>query len=237
METRGADRVLTGYAISTLVAFISVFAETSAATEVNDTTGSGFYFGAAASRVEHDVRGEKSIIVATPAFALTLFPSEVDSDDTDAGWSATLGYRINRFLSAEIAYHDFGAASVSERYIENLLFFDLDTTVRVASEASGPAASLLVTAPVTQSLELLARGGVLFLDRELTRTIETFRQHERSDDAIWMIGVGAHWNFSSRWTARLEYQVTDRIGDTQYRQLSPGTLKLEQLSLALLFRL
>lgn len=237
METRGAAFALTGYVISAVIAFISVFAETSAATEVTDTTERAFYFGAAASGVEHEVRGENSIVVATPAFALTLFPSEVDTDDTDAGWSALLGYRINRFVSAEIAYHDFGAASVSERYIADLLLFNLDTTVRQESEASGPSASLLVTAPVTQSLELLVRGGVLFLDRELTRTVATFRQQERSDDAIWMIGAGAHWNISSRWTARLEYQVTDRIDDSQYRQHSPGTRQLEQLSIALLFRL
>jgi opacity protein-like surface antigen len=85
-------------------------------------------------------------------------------------------------------------------------------------------------------LEIFARGGVLFLDQEIERQLSSLRTRSRFGDEIWMAGAGAQWSFTSRWAARLEYQLTDSI-EQDDAAFTPrgGTTKIEQLSLSVLF--
>lgn len=237
------NRGVTGSAATAVLMFVSLGCEISAAAEATETNERGFYVGASVSRTEQEVKGEGQILVGIGlpvGFVTTLRPDQVDIDDTDAGWNVTLGYRVNKYFAAEVAYYDFGEASVTERYSASdfpIPFpIPLNITVRSNVEAYGPGVSLLGTFPVTPSLDIFARGGVLFLDQEIERQLTSFRSSHRTGDDIWMVGAGAQWSFTSHWAARLEYQLTDDIGRGG-TTLSPqaGTTKIEQLSLGVLF--
>lgn len=232
-------RGVSGCAATAVLLSITVGCEIAAAAETSETKERGFYLGASVSRVEQEAQGEGQtlVFIGQPfGFGMTLQPNQVDVDDTDIGWNVTLGYRINKYVSAEVAYYDFGTASVVERYSANLFPAPLNITVRSNIEAFGPGVSLLGTLPLTPSLDIFARGGVLFLDQEVERRTNSFRDTHRTGEEVWMAGAGIQWSFASRWTTRLEYQLTDDI-QVGSNTLGPssGTSKIEQASLSVLF--
>ncbi|MET0536085.1 MAG: outer membrane beta-barrel protein [Steroidobacter sp.] len=229
-----------GCAATAVLMFVSLGTEIAEAAEATGTNERGFYLGAAAGRVEQDAKGEGQILVGIGGqfgFAVMLTPVQTQVDDIQTGWNVTLGYRVNKYLAAEVAYHDFGEASVVERYVPNFFPLPSEIIVRSNIEAFGPSVSLLGTVPVTPSLDVFVRGGVLFLDQEVERQFATLRSTQRTGDEIWMVGAGAQWSFASRWAARLEYQLTDDMdyGGSLFQQNRAGTEKIEQLSLGVLF--
>ena len=233
------NREVFGCAATAIVLFVSLGCEIAAAAETAESDRRGFYLGASVARVEHEAQGEGQILVGVGpplGFVVALAPNQVDVDDTDAGWNVTLGYQINEYLAAEVSYYDFGTASVVERYSATLVPIPLDITVRSTIEAYGPGVALLGMFPLTSSIEVFARGGVLFLDREIERQLTSFRTTQRTGDEIWMAGAGVQWSFASRWTTRLEYQLTDHL-EREGGTLTPraSTSKLEQLSLGVSF--
>jgi hypothetical protein len=209
----------------------------------------GFYFAATASRVEHDIEGYPGIPVViftpslppgfggirptptpiapgpispTPPYA--EFARSTEINDVDAGFSATVGYRVNRYFAAELSYIDFGEYERIERYSSN-------SSVRYEIGVSGPLLSVLGSLPLGEQWELFLRGGVLFADQEVsTKLFSTFRQNY-SDEVV-MAGAGVQWSFAKRWATRLEYQRTD---DLKYDDTGESTI--DQASLSVVFKL
>jgi hypothetical protein len=160
-------------------------------------------------------------IVGGPVF---IGPDSIEIDEVDAGFSATVGYRINRYLAAELSYIDFGEYELIERY-------PTVTDVRYKLGVSGPSVSVLGSLPLGEQWELFLRGGVLFADQEVSLTIVSSLDRDFSDEVV-MAGAGVQWSFAPRWAARLEYQRTD---DLKYD--NTGESSIEQASLSVLFKL
>jgi hypothetical protein len=245
-------------AIAAVVSVVSLSAEISVAGEP------GFYVGATASRVEYDVN--TSTIVTPPIFTfvppptggffplppvsgiiiggaasfVALRPDEVRVDDVDGGWSATLGYRLNRYVAAEVTYADFGEASLSELYrfatIPELPPFP-DLTRKATVSVSGPSIAMLGSLPLGERWELFLRGGVLFADQEIkTRSAvgsSTAGFAREFSDEVLTAAAGVQWAFAPRWTARLEYQRTDDIEAGDFNAEN----RIDAASLSVLFNL
>lgn len=246
------------WAIAAVVSVVSWHAGISEAGEP------GFYVGATASRVEYDL--DTNTIVTPPIFTFIPPPSggffplppvsaiiiggtgnfvalradEVHVDDVDGGWSATLGYRINRYVAAEVTYADFGEASLSERYrfatIPELP--PVPDLIRSATvSVSGPSVAVLGSLPLSERWELFLRGGVLFADQEVRSrstvgaSTATFSR-EFSDEVV-TAAAGVQWAFAPRWTARLEYQRTD---DLEAGDLNADN-RIDAASVSVLFNL
>lgn len=234
-------RSVVGRATTAVVMLGLLVCEITAATEISEGDERGFYVGASANRVEQNPQGEGELLVGIGLplrFVVLLRPDRVEVDDTAAGWNVTLGYRVNRYFAAELAYHDFGETAVVEHYSPGIVGFLSEITVRSRVEAYGPSLSLLGMLPVTPSLDIFARGGVLFLDQKTGRQNNSFRSTYRTGDEAWMVGAGVQWSFASRWAARVEYQLTDDV------ELERGSLtnqdhtnEIEQVSLSVLFHL
>lgn len=239
-----------GYAATAFVGFISLGCEIAAAAESTESNERGFYVGASVSRVEHEVRAEAFPQVAVRlswGAPVLMQLDQISVDDTDTGWNLTLGYRVNKYLSAELSYYDFGEAVITKDYSSVVTVpYALYYNTRHKIEASGPSVSLLGTFPLTSSLDIFARGGMLFLDHEVETRITSnppdvfrsvpFRGTDEIDDAIWVAGAGVQWSFASHWQTRLEYQLTENIDiDEDEWRADRGTTKLEQVSLSVLF--
>jgi hypothetical protein len=209
----------------------------------------GFYFAATASRVEHDVEGYPGTPIAlanpslppvfggirpTPILPTPISPGgptyaelaqTTEISDVDAGFSATVGYRINRYLAAELTYTDFGEYERIERYSSA-------ASVRYEIGVSGPSLSVLGSLPLGEHWELFLRGGVLFADQEVsTKVFSTTFGRNYSDEVV-MAGAGVQWSFAKRWATRLEYQRTDEL---QYGDAGESTI--DQASLSVIFNL
>ena len=179
-----------------------------------------------------------------PAFGVAvLLPAGITADETDVGWNVSLGYRVNKYLAAELAYVDSGEASLVEHYRPALgtppiSVSELTRSYSVTSR--GPALSLLGSWPLSAKWELFVRGGVLFAEQEVearTRSVGALviaPQIDRSfSDQVVTVGAGVQWAFLPRWTARLEYQRTD---DLQANEIM-GESRIDQAALSVLFGL
>jgi opacity protein-like surface antigen len=178
----------------------------------------GFYFAAAASRVAYDGQG-------------SFFSGrnrDTRIDDVDTGFSATVGYRINRHLAGELTYADFGE-------YERIDSYDLGSIgrseVRTLFGVRGPSLSVLGSLPLGEQWEVFLRGGVLFADQKSTNPFDG-----TSSDEVGIAGAGVQWSFAPRWAARLEYQLT---GDMTFdsRSLFLSESSIDQTSLSVLFKL
>lgn len=224
----------------------------------------GFYVAATASRVEQELdrnAGFVPIVVFAPGtpsfnpsptfplrpsdpvggvFAPFRTPDRVAVDDVDAGWSVALGYRVNQYLAAEVAYVDAGEASLTQYYSfgglpgmpprESISSFDVNVR--------GPAVSVLGSYPVSTHWQVFVRGGVLFADQEvqsaITSTAGNIGRFEQTfSDEVLLAGAGVQWSFATRWAARLEYQRTDDLDEN----LLSGASRIDQASLSVLFSL
>lgn len=240
--------------------------------EIAEAADPGFYVGAAGGRSEQRLdksAGIGPIAIATlpeggfvpvetiadripivmqpypPAFSAPVaLLAERTADETDVGWNFALGYRVNKYFSAELAYVDAGEASLVEHYrptagVPTIPFQEIQRSYTVASR--GPALSLLGSLPLSSNWELFARGGVLFAEQEVESRSRIVGgpgsaglpiEREYSDEVV-TLGAGVQWTFLPRWTARLEYQRTD---DLQPNDIM-GESRIDQASLSVLFGL
>ncbi|MBM0108822.1 outer membrane beta-barrel protein [Steroidobacter sp. S1-65] len=235
--------------------------------EISEAADPGFYVGAAGARSEQ--RLDKAAGVAAVPVVLTQPPSitpvprpippafgtdvifvpiplidpETSADEVDVGWNLALGYRVNKYFAAELAYVDGGEASLTQR-------FRFPASVPTAASAiemsyrvrtRGPAVSVLGSLPFSERWEAFIRGGVLFASQEVesTTTItgstgsSAGRRDQDYSDEVVSVGAGLQWAFLPRWTARLEYQRTDDLKSNG----SMGESRLDQASLSVLFGL
>jgi len=168
-------------------------------------------------------------------------PDRVEVDDSDTGWSAMLGYRVNDYFAGEVAYVDFGAATLTQYYapvtIPGFTTNELTRTSKVS--VRGPTFSVLGSFPLSESWSVFVRGAVLFADQEVKRRVTTtnpvFSGSDRREfnDEVISAGAGVQWSFLPRWTARLEYQRTDDLQENNFT----GESRLEQAALSVLFKL
>jgi opacity protein-like surface antigen len=188
-------------------------------------------------------------ITLPPGYVVAPFaifvPAELSADETDVGWNFSLGYRVNKYLAAELAYVDSGEASLVEHY-RPLSFAPVPSPVTEINRSytvtsRGPALSVLGSLPLGSKWELFLRGGVLFAKQEVEArttaiggTVVTPSPINRDfSDEVVTVGAGVQWAFLPRWTARLEYQRTD---DLQANEIM-GESRIDQASLSVLFGL
>ena len=194
----------------------------------------GFYVGATVSRVKQHAERSAGIAIAVPG--ITFATTQADSlqvDTNNNGWSATLGYRVNRYLAGEIAYSDFGSADVSEHYtFPDLFLFPLETFEnRYSIRVKGPSLSGLGRLPIGTNWSVFLRGGVLFADETITHGSSFDPTSMTFGNNVMIGGAGVEWSFFRRWTARVEYQRTGNIESN----IVAGKNRLDQISFGVLF--
>jgi hypothetical protein len=200
----------------------------------------GFYIGAAAGAVGHDFDRSRGMLISIDSpfggGVFTAFPETVEVEEDDFAWSATLGYRINTYLAAELTYTGFGDTKVLETYrFDNLdiPFFPNELTRNLTTSVSGPSLSVLGFLPIGSRFELFARAGVLFADAEVELLFTSGSTSETFGSEVRLGGVGLNWSMTEKWNLRLEQQRTGTIDANIYT----GESDLDQTSLAVIFRL
>jgi hypothetical protein len=208
----------------------------------------GFYFSAGAGRAEENP-GQSigtNIAIGFPPIGIQhIDPDRVDVDGSDLAWSATVGYRLNRYVAAEVAYMDFGTTDYSEHYSFSLPPFTpfptfaplpslpTELTRTYSSKVAGPALSMLGSLPVGNEFDVYLRAGVLFADRKVRMPQSIGLNGDTFGSTVWLGGVGVDWSFASRWTLRAEYQRTGKLDAT----FLAGDADLDRASLSVLFTL
>ncbi|MGH8175596.1 MAG: outer membrane beta-barrel protein [Steroidobacter sp.] len=205
------------------------------------TAESGFYVGAALGQAKQDVGLSNGFLIGFSdglfeGFVMQVHPDGNEVDNDEWSWSGVIGYRINSYLAAELAYTDFGRAEISERYTISVApspFFPSEITRDFTSEVKGPVVSLLGVLPAGAGVDLFLRGGVLFSSQEVDRGPRSIPRSEAFANDVWLGGLGVDWSFAERWGVRLEYQWTGKLDANS----TAGETDLEHYSLSVLYRL
>ena len=176
------------------------------------------------------------INLGNPEGIVHVDPDRVEVDDGSVAWGVGLGYRINRYLAAEVEYADFGTTDVHEHYSlpDQPFPFPTELDLTYSSKVTGPVLSVLGTLPLGQSFELFLRGGVLFASREygLEGQPGFGGQGQKFASNVWLGGAGATWSFAKRWGVRAEYQQSGTLDQT----LLTGETRVKRVSLSALYR-
>lgn len=177
-----------------------------------------------------------------PVF-IPMQPAGVTVDQSDVGWNVALGYRVNKYLAAELSYVNAGEASLTERFsaVPGAPIQVPDVLHSYTVSSAGPAVSVLGSLPLSERWQIFLRGGVFFAKQEVAAriivqepTATNLRPVERDySDEVFSLGAGVQWDFLPRWTARLEYQRSD---DLQANDIM-GESRLDQATLSVLFGL
>lgn len=147
----------------------------------------GFYVGAGAGSFGVDVSDVEEGI----AF-----------NDDDTSFKLFGGYNFNKYFGVELEYLDGGTASESYDLGEGAtLDIDIDT--------SGFNASIVGMIPIGERFNLFAKLGMIFWDVDYSADFDgvIFDESDSGEDLSW--GLGAGFDFTERFGARIEYQEFD----------------------------
>lgn len=217
-----------------LVAFVWIWSIHSGLALAAD---SGFYFSAALGRTREMPKsaGRNFLVGSPPAGIVHIDPDHIDAENDSIAWGLGAGYRFNPYFAAELAYMDFGSIHVKENY-NNIAYpepfpFPSSFVYTYSSKVTGPALSMLGSAPIGEHFGVFVRAGVLFADRKL-KDSQPNGFNETLGRKVWLGGVGISWSCARHWTIKAEYQRTGKL----QQSLFSGATELEQFSLGLLFR-
>ena len=175
-------------ALAVPLAAAALMAATAAqAQETNDEYG--FYAGAGVGEYKLEVDDFDDVTTAI---------EDYDSDDT--AWKAFGGWRINRYLSAELAYINLGSP---EDEIAPDVFAEVET--------DGFAPYVVGTFPIGP-FELFAKAGYFFHETKarVTTPLGSTTASDDGEDFTWTAGVGL--TIFDTFNLRLEYEQFDFEG-------------------------
>jgi hypothetical protein len=118
-----------------------------------------------------------------------LFPTSTGArtDDKDQAFSLAFGYRINRYLGAELSFRDFGKASLVEQGFGT----DTRTTVTVAQQQTRPTAGLLEIDQQSEGFALSVLGSLPLQNFELYGKLGLFYAETQVDVRLTSISTNA----------------------------------------------
>jgi hypothetical protein len=150
-----------------------------------------------------------------------------DSDDLlSSSISLAVGYRFNRFLSLELGYlsNDSTTFALTDSGGQRFGTYEF--------RSEGPSLAVVGILPLGK-WEFSARAGVLYADTEVRLVTElgtVWSDNVRSPEAV--AAVGAAYNFTEHWQARLDYAYVLDAGERN----ETGHLDIEVLTLGLTYR-
>jgi len=148
------------------------------------------------------------------------------SDDSDSAKQLFVGYRFTPWLGVELGWQDLGEAHTfySVRSIGGGVLSPGPSNLTGNYQVRDLNAAVVVTYPITEQFEVLARGGVAetrlkYAESGIGVNGQPYSFQASSDNhAGALVGLGVAWNFAPAWGVRLGvdriYQVGDRFALT-----------------------
>ena len=197
---------------------------------------SGFYVGVDLGVARPDVASSDGFLILINPFQafFQALPESTNAESTVLAGGPILGYRINRYVAAELAYTRFGSIDIAETYRIDLGPFipgaTLDFRQDMQAQIAGPSVHLLGILPIAQGFEAFARGGILFADQDV-RVDVIGDLSDTVAEELWVFGLGLDVAIVSRWKARFAVEVVDEMRPTDHS----GAIALRRFMLGLTY--
>ena len=134
----------------------------------------------------------------------------ISCDKTDVGYGIFTGYDFTPRYGIELSWNDIGDSRARCKT------FNLDGKLQEID------ISLKISQPLTERVLLYGKIGAAYWDGEVTGGPWT-----ESDSGVRpLVGAGIEFPFSSQWSARVEYQYIDKVGNREMGHANPNFLGL-----------
>jgi OOP family OmpA-OmpF porin len=137
--------------------------------------------------------------------ALPAGTTITNCDDTATGWKVYGGYQFTRIWGMEMAYIDFGKATASG--------FVLGVPIAAEAQTKGWQLVATATVPITPQFDAFGKLGVWRSDVDLNVSTAGVVALTSGHSTELAYGLGAKWNFSRNWSARLEWERFNDAGN------------------------
>jgi len=180
----------------------------------------GWYFGVGAGGAHYADNIPPQIAAAYQNNNTYTLTSARMTDSSDTAAQVFAGYQFLPWLGVEVGYQDLGKARS---------FYSLKTlgpiiyprpTLSGEYGVSDVNAAVVLTWPINEHFELLARGGIAstrltYDENGFDVNAQPYSFHARAQSSTSsMIGVGAAWNFARHFSLRLDLDRSSDIGKT-----------------------
>lgn len=134
----------------------------------------------------------------------------ISCDKTDVGYGIFGGYDFNQRYGIEFSWNDIGDSRA--RYET----YNLDGKLKEADLA------LKISHPLNEHIRLYGKVGAAFWDGEVTGG-----PIKLDDNGVRpLLGAGLELPFAPHWSARIEYQYIDKVGNDEMGHANPNFLGL-----------
>ena len=149
--------------------------------------------------------GHSTAASACSTSGLPAGTSFTSCDDTDIGWKVYGGYQFTRHWGIEAGYIDFGKATANGTVLG----------VPIAAEAKATGWQLVGTGtvPITAAFDAFAKLGIWRSDVDARASAPGISVAASGHSTVLAWGLGAKWNLSRNWSARLEFERFNDAGD------------------------
>jgi len=152
---------------------------------------SGFYLGMSAGRSK-----VKSLCDPIPGETI------LSCDDKGSAWKLFGGYQFTRHWGIEAGYVDLGKGTIA-------------TDLPAAVQVEGTAWQLVGTGtlPLSQQFDMFGKLGIYRGELDAHGKVLGVSASVSGRSTEWTYGLGARWNFSKNWSARIEWEKFDKFGN------------------------
>ena len=212
-------------------------------TAVAEEPDRGFYIGVDLAAIDAGAGRSYGLLAGTPEFVVRVFPENTTVSGTDASWSIQAGYRLNRFLSLELAYADYGSMLVHQTYDLTFVIPDAPAFENdVYFAAAGASLSWLAQIPLGERFEGFVRVGVLHAQQEIEplsfAVLPGQSFFKEVSDNVPIYGIGAAYRMSEDWSVRAEYHYIEGLhgGNSIDGTDSVGPMRIGRYGLGIAYR-
>jgi OOP family OmpA-OmpF porin len=198
-----------------LAGAVSAVLGTAAAPALADKN-SGFYVGGGA--------GQSSLLDLSilcndrlPAAGVPI----ASCDNKGLAWKGFAGYQFIRYFGVELGYYQFGKGTIKT-----------SAGGQIEYKARGPYAGIVVTAPMTDQLSIIARAGALRWSTKFNPDANTGRAGASDNGINGSFGLGLEYMFNDHFGMRGELERFVTVGD----DASTGQTNINVWTVSGLFR-
>ena len=162
---------------------------------------------------------DNAVIDAFESAGFSVVDADSSLDDTDTGFGAGLGYRVNDNFAAELAYADLGAIKYRASGTVTDGVSNLAASLDGKVTAKGPVLSFLGILPISERFALYGRAGIALMDAKasVSATIDGVSDSisDSTQRSNVMFGVGGEFYASERFGIRVEWNRYSSVGSKE----------------------
>lgn len=163
---------------------------------------------------------DETVILAIEEMGLVVTDGTSSLDDSDLVYGLAIGYKLNKYFAAEVAYVDLGAASYRATGTVTDGFDEVGLTVRAENSAKGPVGSLLFFWPVHERFAPYLRAGLALMETRAKAGASVVVDGESIGGSLsdsttrsnTLLGLGLDYTFSDRFGVRVEWSRYYDVG-------------------------